>query len=85
MDFTLGVPVRYGVGLMLGDRWISPFGPNTQRAFGHLGFINCFGWADPDRDLSVGLLTSGKPALGRHLVPLVQLLRTLSKVIPRKA
>jgi CubicO group peptidase (beta-lactamase class C family) len=83
MDFTLGVPVRYGVGLMLGDRYVSPFGPNTERAFGHLGFINCFGWADPDRDISVGLLTSGKPALSRHLLPLVRLLTTISTVFPR--
>ncbi len=83
MDFTLGVPVRYGIGLMLGSPLVSPFGRDTPRAFGHLGFINCFGWADPDRDISVGLLTSGKPALSRHLLPLVGLLNRLSTEIPR--
>lgn len=83
IDFTLALPVRYGVGLMLGDSLISPFGVDTPRAFGHLGFINCFGWADPDRDTAVGLLTSGKPALSRHLVPLVRLLNRLSRRIPR--
>lgn len=82
LDLTLGVPVRYGVGLMLGDRFVSPFGWDTPRAFGHLGFINCFGWADPERDLSVGLLTSGKPAVSRHLVPLVRLLNRVA-ALPR--
>ncbi|MCO4743791.1 MAG: beta-lactamase family protein [Proteobacteria bacterium] len=80
MDFTLGVPVRYGVGLMLGDTLISPFGADTRQAFGHLGFINCFGWADPERQLSVGLLTSGKPAVGRHLYPLTRLLGSISAI-----
>lgn len=80
LDFTLGMPVRYGVGLMLGDTLISPFGPDTRQAFGHLGFIQCFGWADPERDIAVGLLTSGKPAVGRHLASLVRLLRSISKL-----
>lgn len=80
MDLILTAPVRYGVGLMLGDSLISPFGPDTRRAFGHLGFIHCFGWADPERDISVGILTSGKAAVGRHLIPVVQLLRAISKI-----
>ena len=85
MDFTLGVPVRYGIGMMLGDRWVSPFGVDTRRAFGHLGFINCFGWADPARDISVGLLTSGKPALSRHLVPLMGVLNGIGRHFPKVA
>lgn len=32
MDVTLGAPIRYGVGLMLGDTFVSPFGVNTPRA-----------------------------------------------------
>lgn len=83
VDFTLGVPVRYGIGMMLGDRWVSPFGMNTPRAFGHLGFINCFGWADPERDISVGLLTSGKPAISRHLAALAGLLNGIGRFMPK--
>ena len=33
----------------------------SARASGHVGFTNVVGWADPDRDISVGFMTSGKP------------------------
>lgn len=82
LDLTVMWPVRYGVGLMLGADRLSVFGPDTRHAFGHLGFINVFGWADPDRDLAVGLLTSGKPFATEHLVPLGRLLRRISRRIP---
>jgi len=80
MDMTLGMPIRYGVGLQLGSRWLSVFGMGTERAFGHLGFINIYGWADPQRDISVALLTSGKPLVAEHLWPLFRLLRTINAV-----
>ncbi len=60
-DLTLGFPVRYGMGFMLGGKWFSFFGPDTQRAFGHLGFTNIVSWADPDRQVAATLMTSGKP------------------------
>ena len=82
MDFTLGFPVRYGVGFMLGSKRLSMFGPRTPRAFGHLGFINIFVYADPDRDLAVAIMTSGKPALSPHLLPLWKLLRAISAGCP---
>ena len=47
IDLTLFMPLRYGNGLMLGDRPVGIFGQNTPRAFGHLGFTNIFAWADP--------------------------------------
>lgn len=84
LDLTVLWPVRYGVGLMLGADRLSVFGPRTRHAFGHLGFINVFGWADPDRELAVGLLTSGKPFATEHLIPLGQLLRTISDRIPAR-
>ncbi len=62
-DLTLGAPMRHSAGFMLGADAISLFGPDTDKAYGHLGFTNVLGWADPDRDLSVGLITSGKPIL----------------------
>jgi CubicO group peptidase (beta-lactamase class C family) len=60
-DLTLALPFRYGMGFMLGGRWFSPYGPDTPYAFGHLGFTNIVGWADPERQVAAALLTSGKP------------------------
>ena len=63
IDFSLVAPLRHASGFMLGARAFSLFGPDTEEAFGHLGFTNVLGWADPERALSVGLMTSGKPML----------------------
>ena len=60
-DLSLGFPTRFGYGLMLGAQRISLYGPDTQHAFGHLGFTNILAWADPERALSVAVITSGKP------------------------
>jgi CubicO group peptidase (beta-lactamase class C family) len=71
VDFSLGFPTRFSYGLMLGADRISLLGRDTDLAFGHLGLINIMGWADPERGVSVGLITSGKaivyPELGRFL------------------
>ncbi|TVR02105.1 MAG: class A beta-lactamase-related serine hydrolase [Deltaproteobacteria bacterium] len=82
MDFTLFFPVRYGLGFMLGSDRISLFGPRTPRAFGHLGFMNTLIWADPDRDISVALLTSGKAFLSPHLFPLARLVGAIGRHCP---
>ncbi len=66
-DSTLKLPMRYSEGLMLGASPVGIYGPMTARAFGHLGFMNILGWADPARDISVGLLVTGKAVLGGHL------------------
>jgi CubicO group peptidase (beta-lactamase class C family) len=62
-DLSLAMPVRYGMGFMLGSRCMSFWGPDTFHAFGHIGFITVMGWADPERRITVGLMTSGKPLL----------------------
>lgn len=80
LDLTLMLPVRYGVGLMLGAEHLSVFGPHTPRAFGHLGFSNVLCWADPARQISVAFLNSGKPLVSRHLLALGGFLRTVSSV-----
>ena len=59
------------------------FGPHTGSAFGHLGLINIFAWADPERDLSVALLSTGKPLLANNAPALIQLLREINNQIPR--
>ena len=48
---------------MLGAKLISLYGRDTDLAFGHLGLINIMGWADPERGISGGLVTSGKAIL----------------------
>jgi CubicO group peptidase (beta-lactamase class C family) len=68
---------------MLGSRSLGLFGFDNPQAFGHLGLSNVFTWADPERALVVALLTTGKPILGGHIVPLLGLLRDLGRVFPK--
>jgi CubicO group peptidase (beta-lactamase class C family) len=84
IDLTLFLPLRYGLGPMLGDDPVGIFGQQTGRAFGHLGFSNVFPWADPAREISVALLTSGKAILSAHVVRLVQLLSEINSSFPRQ-
>lgn len=74
VDKMLMIPIRYSTGMMLGESLFSLFGAKAPRAYGHLGLINIVSWADPDRDLSVAFLNTGKsldprsfPALGKVL------------------
>ena len=83
VDFTLGLPIRYGLGFMLGSRGVSLFGRDNENAFGHVGFSNIFAWADPDRALSVALCASGKPVLSLHAVRLVQWLFAIERAFPK--
>jgi CubicO group peptidase (beta-lactamase class C family) len=83
IDRALGAPIRYGVGYMLGAKAISLYGPDTDEAFGHLGFTNVAMWADPRRELSVGLITSGKPVLGPHLGAHWRLVRRIGLEAPK--
>lgn len=78
LDHTLKIPMRYSEGLMLGVNPVGLYGPMTGRAYGHLGFMNVLGWADPAREVSVGLLVTGKAILGGHLLALGQLLGSIS-------
>lgn len=76
-DNQLKLPMRFTPGMMMGGSPIGIFGRNSSNAFGHLGLLNILTWADPDRDISVALLTSGKPILAHNLP---SLLRLVSKV-----
>ena len=73
------VPIRTSEGFMLGDEPFGMYGPHTREAFGHLGFISIFCWADPARDISVALLTTGKPIVALHYGPLLKLLATINR------
>ena len=85
IDLTLGVPLRYSLGFMLGAQRLSLYGPDTEWAFGHLGFTNIIGWADPERALAGGLITSGKPVIYPEIVDLWRLMRTIGIHAPKVA
>ena len=85
LDHTLMVPIPYSLGFMLGSRSLGLFGFDNPRAFGHVGLSNVFTWADPERELVVALLTTGKPVLGAHVVPLLKLLRDIGRTFPKTA
>jgi CubicO group peptidase (beta-lactamase class C family) len=83
-DLTLGFPLRYGMGFMLGAQWLSLYGPDTEQAFGHLGFTNVSGWADPERGVAAGLMTSGKPLLYPQLYHLFDIARQIGAACPKR-
>lgn len=79
-DKSLYLPMRYSSAFMLGGKPVGMYGKDTHHAFGHLGFANIFCWADPQRDISVALVTTGKPIVGSHIVALPKLLHTVSSL-----
>ena len=83
IDRNLLAPMRYALGPMLGSNPIGIFGPNTGQAFGHLGFSNILCWADPERDISVSFLNTGKSVVGTHLPALANVLYQISKQCPK--
>jgi CubicO group peptidase (beta-lactamase class C family) len=83
LDFTLIAPLRYGLGFMLGHEGIGPFGYDNPLAFGHIGLSNTFSWADPERDIAVALVTTGKPVLSLSGVRLIQFLREVGNAFPK--
>lgn len=83
IDRSLMLPLRYSAGMMLGASPFGLYGPDTSKAFGHLGFANIFCWADPERATSVALLTTGKLLLGVHAPYLVAFLCNISRHCPK--
>jgi len=83
VDSFLGAPVRYGMGFMLGSHWVSLYGPDSAHAFGHIGFTAVSLYADPERDISVCIMTSGKPFITPGQWTWLQVARTIAKVCPR--
>ena len=77
-DKSLMLPMRYSAGMMLGGKPVGMYGRDTHHAFGHLGFSNIFCWADPERDIACAILTTGKPVIGPHLVPVLKLIDLIS-------
>ncbi|HKH23246.1 MAG TPA: serine hydrolase domain-containing protein [Solirubrobacterales bacterium] len=83
IDFSLFFPTRFSYGLMLGAKVISLYGRDTDLAFGHLGLINMMGWADPERGISVGLITTGKALVYPELPRFYGLMQRISSEVPK--
>lgn len=79
VDLSLGLPIGFSHGYMLGGKVLSLYGPNTTKAFGHLGWINIIGWADPERALSAALITTGKSVLYPEVIRFWEVGRTIGK------
>jgi len=84
IDGAIKLPMRFSAGFMLGGEPVGMYGLHSHDAFGHLGFSNIFCWADPDRDISVAFLSTGKPILGNHILALPKLMHTISTVCSNK-
>jgi CubicO group peptidase (beta-lactamase class C family) len=83
IDLTLGFPTRFSLGLMLGAKVLSLYGRDTDLAFGHLGLINILGYADPERGVSVGLITSGKAIVYPEVARFYGVAQTIASEVPK--
>jgi CubicO group peptidase (beta-lactamase class C family) len=83
IDLSLGFPTRFSYGLMLGAKVLSLYGLDTDLAFGHLGLINIMGWADPERGISAGLITSGKAIVYPELPRFYALMQRIASEVPK--
>jgi len=85
-DVAVGLaPLRWGTGYMLGSKRFGPFGRHAPAAFGHTGLTNIAVWADPERRLAAGLISSGKPGPHREANRYPALLNRIAAEIPRDA
>ncbi len=83
IDLSLGFPTRFSYGLMLGAKLLSLYGRDTDLAFGHLGFINIMGWADPERGISGGLINSGKAVVYPEVIRFYGLMQKIASTVPK--
>jgi CubicO group peptidase (beta-lactamase class C family) len=82
-DVATGLaPLRWGTGYMLGSKRFGPFGRNAPAAFGHTGLVNIAVWADPQRALAAGLISSGKPGSHREANRYTAVLDRITAEIP---
>lgn len=85
IDGSFPAPIRFTAGFMLGEVGVSLFGIQAPRAYGHLGFTNILLWADPEREMSAALCTTGKSIHPVALGAFANIVGTISTSIPRSA
>jgi len=83
LDRVLTMPIPLSMGFMLGGRTFGLYGPRTANAYGYLGFTNTLGWADPDRDISVAFMNTGKPLPSARMLAWLNVTRVIGTRIPR--
>jgi CubicO group peptidase (beta-lactamase class C family) len=83
IDRTLFLPLSYSMGFMLGTDPVGLYGIRCGRAFGHVGLSNILAWADPERDIAVALMNSGKPLFALDTRHWLEIVRRISTRIPR--
>lgn len=81
-DRTLLAPLRFSAGFMLGENPFGLYGPQCGRAFGHLGFVSVLCWADPQRDIAVAVLNTGKSVSPSGLAGIVRVLSAIARACP---
>jgi len=82
IDRTMMIPMRFSAGFMLGADPVGMWGQHSSEAFGHVGLINKWCWADPARDISVSLINTGIPIVGHHLPALAGFVRQVCRSFP---
>ena len=83
MDGSLVLPLRYSPGFMMGGGLLGLYGRDCNFAYGHLGLANIICWADPERDIAVSILNSGKPILGPHIPAFLGLQNAIANQCPK--
>ena len=79
-DRSLGIPMRWALGFHLGGNRVDLFGYDTNpRAFGHGGHGSCVGWADPELDLAVAIITNGLRSPAGHALRVAALSAAIRK------
>ncbi len=81
-DRTLGLPLRFSAGFMLGGHPVGLYGINSRRAYGHIGFMTVICWADPARDISVALLNTGKSVSPAGLIHVARTVHAINRACP---
>lgn len=79
IDRTIMLPMQYSPAFMLGADPVGIYGPKCGQAFGHLGLLNMLGWADPERDISVTFLNTGKSMAAIGVARMFQVLMAINK------
>lgn len=85
LDRSLMLPVRFSMGMFLGESPFGLYGPHSREAYGHLGFMNIVCWADPSREIAGALINTGKTLAPTALMRFLQLMNTIGRTIPRDA